>query len=309
VLSIVTALYNSAPFVREFHRRISDSASRVSSDYEIILVNDGSPDASLEIALDLHRTDPRVRVVDLSRNFGHHKALMTGLARARGELVFLIDSDLEEDPGWLPIFHDSLVSSGADVVYGVQASRTGNWFKRVTGALFYRVFNNLLTHPIPANIVTARLMTRRYVQALVQHQDQEVCLAGLEMITGFDQRPVTIAKQAREGSSYTVRRRLSAFVNAITSFSNRPLLYIFQMGMTVMLLSIVAGVILLYQSLSGRVGVPGWASIMVSIWFLGGLTIFCVGVIGVYLAKVFSETKNRPYTIVRHEYNADDPRS
>jgi putative glycosyltransferase len=149
-------------------------------------------------------------------------------------------------------------------------------------------------------------MTARYVRALVQHEDREVCLAGLWVITGFEQRPAVVRKQSRPGSTYTVRRRISVLVNAVTSFSNRPLLYIFQIGMGVMLLSIAAGGVLLQQSMTGRVGVPGWASIMVSIWFLGGLTIFSIGVIGVYLAKVFTETKQRPYTIVRQEYGPPD---
>jgi putative glycosyltransferase len=305
-LSVVTSLYNSAAFVHEFQRRVADAAAKVTPDWDVIMVNDGSPDDSLQIAIDLHRRDPHVRIVDLSRNFGHHKALMTGLAHSRGELVFLIDSDLEEDPAWLPVFYEAMQSTGADVIYGVQRSRKGGWLERTSGALFYRVFNKLLTHQFPRNVVTARLMTRRYVDALVQHQDREVCLAGLEVITGFDQRALAVTKATRGGSSYGVRRRISAFVNAITSFSNRPLLYIFQLGIAVILLSMTAGIVLMYESLTGDIGVPGWASIMVSIWFLGGVTIFCVGVLGIYLAKVFTETKNRPYTIVRRIYGVEN---
>src|SRR6185436_716726 len=150
--------------------------------------------------------------------------------RAHGELVYLVDADLEEDPAWVTTFYDTMSATGADVVYGVQASRKGNWLERTTGSMFFRLFNHLLTHPIPANVVTARLMTRRYVRALVRHRDQEVCLAGLWVVTGFDQRAVTVTKQSRSASSYSVRRRISVFVNAITSFSNRPLLYIFQLG-------------------------------------------------------------------------------
>ncbi len=303
-LSIVTSMFESEAFLRDFHRRVSEAALRLTPDYEIIFVNDGSPDDSLRVALELRAGDPRVRVVDLSRNFGHHKALMTGLTRARGDLVFLIDSDLEEDPSWLMSFRDAMTATGADVIYGVQQSRKGGWFERVTGAIFFNVFNRMLTHPFPANVVTVRLMTRRYVRALIQHRDQEVCLAGLWMITGFDQRPFPVKKLSRATTSYSLSRRASAFVNAITSFSNRPLIYIFQIGMAVMLLSIVEGIVLLYLRFSRGVGVPGWASIMVSIWFLGGLTIFCLGVIGVYLAKVFTETKNRPYTVIREEYGA-----
>ena len=116
----------------------------------------------------------------------------------------------------------------------MQNARKGGWFERTTGALFFHVFNHLLTHPIPANLVTARLMRRRYVQALTRHRDQEVCLSGLWTITGFDQQPMVVAKASRGASSYTVRKRLSVFVNAVTSFSNRPLIYIFQIGMAVM---------------------------------------------------------------------------
>ena len=307
-LSVVTSLYKSADFIREFHRRLSEAAATVTPDWELIMVNDGSPDDSLQIAIELHRRDPRARVVDLSRNFGHHKALMTGLAYARGDLVFVIDSDLEEDPAWLPMFYDAMTSTGAEAIYGVQRSRKGGWFERIGGALFYRVFNKLLTHPFPPNIVTARLMTRRYVDALVQHRDQEVSLAGLCTITGFEQRPLTVDKGTRGDTSYGLRRRISAFVTAITSFSNRPLLYIFQLGVGVILLSITAGVVLMYQSMTGRIGVPGWASIMVSIWFLGGVMILCVGVLGIYLAKVFTETKDRPYTSIRQVYGAESDR-
>jgi putative glycosyltransferase len=304
-LSIVTSLFRSASHLEDFYGRCTQAATSMAVSYEIVLVNDGSPDDSLRLALDIHKRDRRVRVIDLSRNFGHHKALMTGLAHSRGNLVFLLDSDLEENPAWLPRFREELSTTGADVIYGVQRTRKGGWFERATGELFFRVFNQALTQPIPANVVTARLMTRRYVRALVAHRDQEVFLAGLWMITGFDQRPLTVTKESRTASTYSPLERLSVLVNALTSFSNRPLIYIFELGVAVVLLSIAAALFLMYRRLTGTVGVPGWASIMVSIWFLGGLMIFCIGVIGIYLAKVFTETKNRPYTIVRAEYGSD----
>jgi len=307
MLSIVTSMYRSAPYLQEFYDRCSVAARQLTDSYEFVFVNDGSPDESLQIALQLRERDPRVRVVDLSRNFGHHKALMTGLARARGERVFLLDCDLEEDPAWLLAFHQNMRDTNADVIYGVQAERKGGWFERVTGDLFFKVFNQLLTDPIPPNVATVRLMTARYVRALVAHKDQEVCLAALWQVTGFDQRPVSVAKGSRGETSYSVRRRISVLVNALTSFSNRPLIYIFYLGSLVMLSSLLAGGYLIYEALRGHFGVPGWASIMVSIWFLGGLTIFCVGVVGVYVAKVFTETKDRPYTVVRHDYDVEQP--
>ena len=186
----------------------------------------------------------------------------------------------------------------------MQEERKGDWLERTAGRLFFSVFNRMLTHPIPVNVVTARLMTARYVKALVSHQERELCLAGLWVITGFEQLPLTVQQGQPGDSSYTTRKRLSVFANAITSFSNRPLIYIFQIGDGGDGAVGRGGVVLLYMSLNGRIGVPGWASIMVSIWFLGGLIIFCVGVIGMYLAKIFTEIKQRPYTIVRAEYGS-----
>jgi len=306
-VSIVTSMFRSAAFLEEFYRRCVIAVSALTSSYEIVLVNDGSPDDSLAIALTLRERDPRVRIIDLSRNFGHHKALMTGLMYARGDLMYLVDCDLEEEPEWLLRFHEAMVRSRADVVYGVQASRNDSALLRASAALFYRVFNRLLAEPIPMNVVTARLMTRRYVEALVQHRDREICIAGLWVITGFDQRSMEIVKGRRQGSTYTMRRRVSALVNAVTSFSNRPLIYIFHIGIAVMLLSMAFGTALVWWSLSNHIGVPGFASVMVSVWFLGGLTIFCLGIIGIYLAKVFTEIKDRPYTVVRAEYGAQAP--
>lgn len=301
-------MYRSAPFLEEFYTRAAQAAMAVSPSYEFVLVNDGSPDDSLAVALRLRARDPRVRIVDLSRNFGHHKALMTGLERSRGELVFLIDCDLEERPELLIDFHDAMRRTGADVIYGVQSARRGSALERLTGAIFFQIFNRLLAERIPANVVTARLMTRRYVRALVQHRDREVCLAGLWVITGFDQRPHEIVKGTRSGApSYTIRRRVSVLVNAVTSFSNRPLIYIFYIGIAVMVLSAGQAGWLVYRSLTHGIGVPGYASLMVSMWFLGGLTIFCIGIIGIYLAKVFTESKERPYTIVREEYDSRAP--
>ena len=137
-LSIVATLYQSAPFIHDFVERASKAAKElVADDYEIILVNDGSPDDSLEIAVKLTKEKkPHLIVVDLSRNFGHHKAMMTGLAHATGEQIFLIDSDLEEEPEWLIEFAQAMMSDSSDVVYGVQQTRKGRWFERWTGELF-----------------------------------------------------------------------------------------------------------------------------------------------------------------------------
>jgi putative glycosyltransferase len=302
-LSVVTTLYRSAPYVQEFYARAHEAALAVTTDFEIIFVNDGSPDDSLERAVALHERDARVRVIDLSRNFGHHKAMMTGLMHASGDLIFLIDSDLEEAPEWVGRFIEVAKSAQADVVYGVQEHRKGALFERFSGLLFYRLFNLMLEHPLPENVVTARLMTRRYVNALVQHRDREVCLAGLWVITGFRQVPLPVDKGNRHATSYSPGHRLAVLVNSITSFSNRPLIYIFYLGCLIMLSALVAGGYMIGRAFARGIGVPGWASLIVSVWFLGGVTIFCLGVIGIYLSKVFMETKDRPYTIVRADHH------
>jgi putative glycosyltransferase len=305
-VSVVTSMFRSSPFLEEFYSRTVRAISAISSSYEIVFVNDGSPDDSLAVALRLRDRDPRVRIVDLSRNFGHYRALMTGLAHARGELVFLLDCDLEEEPEWLLRFHEMLRRTGADVIYGVQAERKGGLVERIAGDVFYTLLNGMLTDPIPRNVLTVRLMTRRYVRALVQHQDREICLAALWVITGFDQRPLEVIKGNRPGTSYSLRDRISALVNAVTSFSNRPLIYIFYTGAAVVTISFLAGLTLVIRAMTGGIGVAGYASLIVSIWFLGGLTLFSIGIVGVYLAKVFTETKNRPYTVIRAEYGTPE---
>jgi putative glycosyltransferase len=298
-LSIVTTLYRSAPYVREFYERVCRAAAAMTSEFEIIFVNDGSPDDAFAQVLELHKADPRVVGVDLSRNFGHYKAIMTGLAYARGELVFLIDSDLEEDPALLAAFSAEMQRSSCDVVYGVQRARKGGWFERTSGAAFWWLFNRLSPVPVPANLTTARLMTRRYVRSLLRFREREVFLAGLWALAGFEQVAVEIDKSSRGSTTYTLRRKLSVLVNSITSFSNVPLVAIFQFGLLISAFAFAYLVFLIAKWFVQDVPVEGWTSVIASIWLLGGLIISFLGVIGIYLAKVFSESKRRPYSIVR----------
>jgi putative glycosyltransferase len=304
-LSVVTTLYNSAPYVAEFHARASAAARRQTEDYEIVLVNDGSPDRSLEAALELYRQDPRVKVVDLARNFGHHRAMMTGLGHARGDLVFLIDCDLEEQPELLGPFAEKLRETGADVVFGVARRRKGGPFERLSGTLFYRLFNTLSNQPIAPNQAVARLMTRRYVASLVAHREREVFIAGLWALTGYLQVPVAIDKRHKGGSAYSLRRKLALMVNSVTSFSSRPLVHIFYLGCLILILSLAMAATLIIRKIFFGTLLAGWPSLMVTVWFLGGLSIFCIGIVGIYLSKIFTEVKDRPYTIVRAVYGRD----
>lgn len=302
-LSIVATLYQSAPYLREFHARATAAARAFAGDdYEIVLVNDGSPDDSLDLAIRLADEDARVVVVDLSRNFGHHKAMMTGLMAALGEHVFLIDSDLEEEPEWLAAFAQQMREERSDVVYGVQEMRKGGWFEQVSGRVFYKVFRALTGVTQPDNIVTARLMTRRYVQALVAHQERELNIGGLWVITGFRQGRHVVRKHDTSPTTYTLSRKFSHLVNAVTSFSSLPLVFTFYMGL---LTSVTAAAFIVYLVLRYLlIATPpeGYTSIVASIWLFSGLIILFLGAQGIYIAKIFSEVKQRPYTIVRQVY-------
>jgi putative glycosyltransferase len=302
-LSVVTTLYCSADFVQEFHRRATDAARQITDDYEIIMVDDGSPDASLEKAVAIARSDPRVKVVELSRNFGHFRAMMTGLRYSAGEFVFLIDVDLEESPEWLSTFWTTLADRGADVVYGRQITRKGRFVERVGGALHWWVIRRLSYYPIPENLVTARLMTRQYVRALVRHREQKTAMGGLWAMTGFRQIGLPIAKSSRGRTSYSLAKRTAAAFDGITAFSERPLVLVFVLGVVIFVLSSIGAVYLIVRRLTG-VLLSGWASLIVSVWILGGLSIACIGVVGLYTARIFVETKRRPYAIIRavHQY-------
>jgi putative glycosyltransferase len=245
-----------------------------------------------------------VTVVDLSRNFGHHKAMMTGLAYARGEHIFLLDSDLEEEPEWLVMFHELLHKHRVDVVFGVQTQRRGRVFERITGRVFYALFRLFTGVAQPNNIVTARLMTRRYVDALLLHREREINIGGLWMITGFAQLQCPVAKHATSPTTYNLIRKFEHLVNAVTSFSNTPLALIFYLGVLILIITFCYVMLLAYRYMFVSQPPDGYTSLILSIWLLAGLVIFSVGVLGIYLAKIFSEVKQRPYTIIRDVYTS-----
>lgn len=302
-LSIVTTLYQSQDYVKEFYYRCCQAAQvEVGDDIEFLFVNDGSPDNSLIEILKLQEKDTRIRVVDLSKNFGHHKAMMTGLRYATGDLVFLLDSDLEEEPEWLNKFYKVLFEKNCDVVYGVQAKRRGNFWQRAFGKLFYRAFRSLTNVEQPDNIVTARLMTRKYVDALISHEEREVNIGGLFLITGFYQVTLPVVKLSSSPTSYTMSRKLSHILNAITSFSSKPLYLIFYSGLILLVIDLTLITLVFLNYLLNDKTPDGYTSIFISVWIFGGVIILFLGTIGLYLAKIFIEVKNRPYTVVKNVY-------
>lgn len=297
-ISVVATLYNSAPYIREFVERSHSALKAITNDFEVVLVDDGSPDDSLAIALSVLPERPFLKVVELSRNFGHHKAMMTGLEHTTGRLVFLIDVDLEEPPELLNDFYSALLEGAWDVVYGFQKERKGALLERVGGDLAWRFLNLFLPVKIPHSHSTVRLMTRDYVNALLLHKEHKTAIGGLWVMTGFRQKGLEFEKRSRGKTSYGLSRRLVALLDSITSFSELPLFIIFYIGCIVILGSIVMAGWLIFRRLHGYL-LAGWASTIVLLTFFGGLTVFSIGVVGLYVSRIFIETKGRPYTVIR----------
>jgi len=298
-LSIVSTLYRSEPHVEEFLLRISDAAKKQTDDYEIILVNDGSPDKALERASEMQEKLP-LKLIDLSRNFGHHVALMEGVRQSVGDLVFLIDSDLEEDPADLASFYCMLNQSDCDVVYGVQNTRKGGFFEKWSGRIFYWVIDRISVTAAQTNSVTARLMTRRYVDALTSYNETVYAIGDLWISAGFEQKPLKINKHSKGETSYSTSKRIGNAFRYITASSTAPLQWFFWFGGVIFLGSLLSILVLIGLQLFGVVTVKGWVSILITILFFGGINIMGVGLVGIYVAHVFKEAKNRPTPIVRN---------
>ncbi len=303
-LSIVATMYYSQNYLHEFYNRTMLAVKEIDCAYEFILVNDGSPDDSLRVALQLQQLDHNIKIIDLSRNFGHQRAIMTGLQHTTGDYVFLIDCDLEEDPNLLVTFWEKLIASkNGDVVYGVQASRKGKWFERVSGRLFYNLVSLLSSVEYPADTLTARIMTRAYVDAVRKFSEKELDVWGVFVLVGFNQIPVVVSKGDKGSTTFTIQKKIRRAVEIITSFSHRPLYITFFFGAISSFIALVNIGIIVYKKMVLHIDVEGWASILASVWLIGGMILLMLGIFGLYLSKMFLEIKNRPLTIIKNIYS------
>lgn len=302
-LSIVTSLYRSERFIREFHEQCRRIADEMRMNCEIIFVNDASPDDSLNMAIEICSTDPGVKVIDLSRNFGHHLALMTGFAHAAGQLVYVTDVDLEQPIEFLRLCRQRIAKGDCDVVYGYQEKRSGSWLERFTGTIFWSIINALSSTHVPPNLVTSRLMTKRYVASLLQHREREPFLAGLWALTGYKQVGLPIVKSPSGFSSYNVLKRVKQAVTSVTSFSSRPLLLSALIGLGICTVALIAIAYLVVGWMLWGNSIEGWTSLIIAVCLMGGANLFFVGIVGLYISKIFIEVKQRPYSIVRDIYS------
>ena len=303
-LSVVSTLHNSEKYLHEFYDLLIKHVKTLTEEYEIILVDDGSSDGSLRVAMNLMELDSNIRVIELSRNFGHHKAIMTGLENASGHYIFLIDSDLEEPPGVLITFYKEMMDGRHDVVYGYQMERTGGIIKKTMGRFGWFLIDHLYDVSIPHNQSTVRLMNRNYVRSLILHKEVNTVIGGLWAITGYKQFAIAIHRKVNKSTSYSFFHRINILINGITSFSQKPLFLIMIFGCAVMFLSFFSALFAVgHKLLNGSQS--GWASLIISIWFFGGAILLSIGIVGIYIAKIFIETKGRPYTIIKEIHSKE----
>ena len=304
-LAIVAPCYNEEAGLPEFVRRVKEVCAKLGCAYEILLVNDGSRDRTLPVALDIASRDPLIKVVNLLRNFGHQAAVTAGLDVAEGDAVVLIDSDLQ-DPPEVIIEMVAAWKAGADVAYGQRRSRDGETaFKLFTAKLFYRILRTMTKSDIPADTGDFRLMDRRVVDVLRSMRERHRFIRGMVSWVGGRQVAVPYDRKARfvGETKYPFRKMFAFAVDAITSFSVVPLRLVTWLALAVIGLTVVAGgVVVLVKLINPHYFIPGYPSIIITIVFFGGVQLLALGIIGEYLGRMYEATKARPIYILEQVY-------
>jgi glycosyltransferase involved in cell wall biosynthesis len=303
LLSVVAPVYNEEALIELFVARTCAAVADYA--FELVLVNDGSSDATAPLLDRLADADPRVRVIHLSRNFGHQAALTAGLEHAVGDVVAMIDADLQDPPELIPTMVEQW-QAGSDVVYAVRAQREGETaFKLATASWFYKLFDRLAQVNLEPNSGDFRLLDRRALDALLAMTERSRFLRGMTVWVGFTQTAVSYERDARHAgeTKYTLRRMLRFSLDAITSFSHLPLQLATYVGMLSAGVAFIAIPVVLALRLAGSY-LPGFGSITIAILLLGGIQLIALGVIGEYVGRIYDEVKHRPLYIVREERNA-----
>jgi len=306
-LSLVIPMHNEEPVMDALFDRLDATVGKLDLELEIVCVDDGSRDRTLELLRTRAARDKRVRAVSLSRNFGKEAALTAGLEAASGDMVIPLDADLQDPPELIPEFV-ALWEQGYDVVYGVRSDRTSDTvLKRTTANLFYRVFNTLSDYPIPASTGDFRLMDRRVVEALKQLPERNRFMKGLFAWVGFRQVGVPYVRPARlAGETAWGYRKLFRFaIDGVTAFTTLPLRIWTMVGIGSAVLAMVTGLGLIVRVLIVGRDVPGYASLMVVLLFGFALQMIALGVMGEYIGRMYQEVKGRPTYLVKDRIGFD----
>ena len=309
LISVVVPCYNEEHALGALHRALTDAlAARTDIRYEIIFVDDGSSDRTPQILGRLASVDHRIVVITLTRNFGHQAAITAGLSSARGQAVIVCDADLQDTPAAMLMMIDKWLEGGADIIYGVRNRQNTSLVKRATYFAFYRVLRGLAKPEIPLDSGDFGLMDRKVVDAINALPERNRFVRGLRAWVGYEQAPLAYDRPARRlgKSKYSFMRLLSLALDGIFDFSTKPLSLIFYLGMASSLLSF-AGVIfyLIYWligfTIFGRspADVPGFTSLVLAIFFLGGVQLLAIGLLGEYVGRIYKEVKRRPNFIVK----------
>jgi polyisoprenyl-phosphate glycosyltransferase len=302
LLSVVAPMHDEEATVAAFHERVGAAAGEIP--FELVIVDDGSRDGTPAALAALAARDERVKVITLSRSFGHQAALTAGLEHAEGDVIVMLDGDLQDPPELIAEMLDSW-RAGADVVYAVRRERAGETaFKRTTATWFYRLFRALADIELEPESGDFRLMDRRALDALLAMPERNRFLRGMSVWVGFNQTAVTFQREARSAgrTKYTLPRMLRFSFDAITSFSHRPLQIAMLLGFACAALAFLLvplTVVARYTNIYER-GVP---TTIVIVLLLGGIQLICVGIIGEYIGRIYDEVKRRPLYVVRNKAN------
>lgn len=304
VFSVVVPIWNEEAVIPELYRRVIETMDSTGTSWELICINDGSHDRSLQMLIELRAQDERVKVIDFSKNFGHQIAITAGADYAEGDAVIVMDADLQDPPDVVLRMIEQW-RAGYEVVYAVRAKREGEtWFKLLTAKLFYRLMQRISDVNIPLDAGDFRLMDRRVVLAMRQLREKYRFMRGLSSWVGFKQIGVEYERAERYAgeTKYPLRKMLRLALNAITSFSYLPLQLATYFGFALAFVSLVGIVLTIFLRLSGSSAFAGQATTLVSVLFLGGIQLIFLGIIGEYLGRIYDEVKARPLYIVSRAY-------
>jgi polyisoprenyl-phosphate glycosyltransferase len=306
-ISVVIPIHNEGASIPELYERLTAVLERLSREfamadtsYEIIMVDDGSQDDSWRLISALHARDARLKGLRLSRGFGHHVALTAGLDRAGGAAVVLMDGDLQDSPEDIPKLYERY-RAGYDLVYAVRQQRQDPLIKRVNSAMFWWAFNRVSRLKTPSNQTMLRVMSRRLVDAVVGMREYGRFLHGMMAWAGFEttEVPVVHGRRSHGLTKYSILKQLRLAVFAITAFSVIPLRVASILGLAASVVSFLAGLYLIGLRFTRGFPMLGWASVIVSIFFVGGVQLFVLGIMGEYIGKTYQQSQQRPLYLLR----------
>ncbi len=309
MISVVLPCFNEQDNVEIVHDSLSAVLPKLDPAYEIIFVNDGSSDGTARKLAELAAKDPRVQTVEFSRNFGHQAAICAGLDLASGDAVVMMDADMQHPPEMIPALVEKW-KEGFDVVYTVRVDPPDiGYFKKSTSRFFYKLINVLAKIELPENSADFRLVDRKVVACLRDLKETTKFFRGLIRWIGYRQVGISYTAAPRHAgvTKYTVWKMVKFAFDGITSFSTFPLHIATMVGFVVSVLSFVYASYALYIKIFTNLALPGWASILIPVLFIGGIQLMCLGIIGEYIGRIYSESKARPTYIIR-TINGKEPR-